>query len=38
MKRGDSYLFEIVDDLPMAPAPEFVVSPQSHLFPRLNPL
>ncbi len=29
MKRGDSYLFEIVDDLPMAPAPEFVVSPQS---------
>lgn len=26
MKRGDSYLFEVVDDLPMAPAPEFVVS------------
>ena len=26
MKRGDSYLFKVVDDLPMAPAPDFVVS------------
>ena len=26
MKRGDSFLYEVADSLPMAPAPDFVVS------------